>query len=237
VTCCSRGVGFEGIGSGRIPRSDSVLETWTEYLEAPEPKVSSRVVDGEASAVKRAGMVEPDVVTDDLDFGFSSSRVGRLSCGIGKGAEAEIKVSKRWMTISSRRFCGGEHSAGAAREMFAQMPTAPLLGGAGSGLVAHRAVCARILRNCAWLASGQTIQLAQSQMGPRDVPARSDSAGRESQELNSAHFENVTAATGDRSRSALNPQLSAINSPSNWSWIPSRSTAARPTTFQGDSTY
>jgi RHS repeat-associated protein len=114
-----------------FPADVTVLEIWTEYLESPEPIIAARVVQREASAVRRAVMVEPDIITHDLDWGIMKQPSGiayvkgseHASNRLGEDQRGrEINVSKRWMTIENRRFIVESIPLGETEAMFAQMP-------------------------------------------------------------------------------------------------------------------
>lgn len=85
-----------------FPAADSVMEIWTEYWVSHEPVITSRLVQREASAVKRAAMLEPDIVTDDLDFGIMKMPSGK---GYLRGGEPTPDPPKRGSNEVKKSTC------------------------------------------------------------------------------------------------------------------------------------
>jgi len=81
------------------------LEIWTEFFEAPTPKVRRRVVSSVDDPTLRAMLAEPDVLEDDLDFGVMKMRMGRAYAKpIGGRSDRTARMPKRWLTLDGRTF-------------------------------------------------------------------------------------------------------------------------------------
>lgn len=78
------------------------LEVWTEFLEAPAPKLTPQLLRRQPDPVLRNTMVEPDVTDERLDF-------GQFQMIEGKAFEAqrdgpwETPVAKSWKIIDNRK--------------------------------------------------------------------------------------------------------------------------------------
>jgi len=98
------------------------LETWTEFIDPPRPRIAERVLAEETDPVRRAAMVEPDLVDAILDFGdllFVEGKAFDLNQDVARdgltparidlvpdgGAEQKsIPVAKRWLEQDGRFF-------------------------------------------------------------------------------------------------------------------------------------
>jgi hypothetical protein len=204
-----------------FPPDVTVLEIWTEYLESPEPRIASRVVQREASAVRRAVMVEPDISTDDLDWGIMKQPSGiaylkndKAVTGSGeKKQRVEINVSKRWMTINNRRFIVESMPLGETEAMFAQMPVKRMsleTLEARTRNIRSEPPSPRMARM-----EGQTIHDQMAGLAPGIEASTSDSA----------------QASLNRQSSALNPRIQLVMDPVTING------SLTNVTFKGDSTY
>lgn len=91
---------------GMDPQSTR-LEVITEFLEGPRPKLSRRVVRGEAHPGRRAAMAEPDSTDDTLDFGTMMMGSGRAFLAQGAVGlvppEDSFPMLKRWEEVEGRQ--------------------------------------------------------------------------------------------------------------------------------------
>lgn len=88
---------------------DCRLEVWTTFDESPKPERHVNVVKGEKDPVRRARMVEPDLVDERIDFGMTQMAWGSA---FFTGEEQEdqqddkklpLTVYKRWMEIDEKQ--------------------------------------------------------------------------------------------------------------------------------------
>ncbi len=111
-------VGFEQdlILSERLPSpaeyqladdpADIVLEVWTEFFDPVEPRRIPAILESEPDPIRRAEMVEPDLIDETLDFGAMMVPLGAafMSEGDVGGEETDrLKVAKNWVTSPEGR--------------------------------------------------------------------------------------------------------------------------------------
>ena len=100
------------------------LEIWTEFFNAPEPTVKSRIVSGERDPNLRASMAEPDLIEDHLDFGIFKMPTGRAYLQTRAGGESQaVDVIKRWMHLEGRTFLVESIPLTSLEPLFAQLPS------------------------------------------------------------------------------------------------------------------
>lgn len=100
------------------------LEVLTEFIDAPEPRVTSKKLREETQANRRARMVEPDLIDESLEFGTVAISLGKafsaaphtekvpppdpnLGRGIKAGPPASSSstpIAKRWQLLEGRQF-------------------------------------------------------------------------------------------------------------------------------------
>lgn len=114
----------ETLAAAGFPLADSVLEIWTEFHEAPEPVIQSRVIHREANPMRRAEMVEPDLITEDLDFGALKLPSGRAYLKGRAESDAEpVNILNRWLRLEGRVFLVESIPLDQSENLFAHLPT------------------------------------------------------------------------------------------------------------------
>lgn len=93
------------------------LEVMTEFLQPPGPAKKINVLKAETDLLKRAKMVEPDLIDETLDFGSALFPVGKAFAAEGQAQPAlnqpalirvpqfsagDVPTGKRWLTIDNR---------------------------------------------------------------------------------------------------------------------------------------
>ncbi|MCW5551780.1 MAG: hypothetical protein KIS67_06370 [Verrucomicrobiae bacterium] len=114
----------ETLAAAGFPLADSVLEIWTEFHEAPEPVIEARVIHREANPVRRTAMVEPDLISEDLDFGALKLPSGRAYLKGRAESDAEpVNILNRWRRLEGRVFLVESIPLDQAENLFAHLPT------------------------------------------------------------------------------------------------------------------
>lgn len=114
----------ETLAAAGFPLADSVLEIWTEFHEAPEPVIESRVIRREANPMRRTAMVEPDLVSEDLDFGALKLPSGRAYLkGREDGQTEPVNILNRWLRLEGRVFLVESIPLDQSENLFAHLPT------------------------------------------------------------------------------------------------------------------
>jgi hypothetical protein len=75
------------------------IQSWTLFVEAPEPVVQSTVLSAETDALARQVMAEPDFIDQTIDFGSASMSRGKaFALGDAPESSESIRVAKEWGT-------------------------------------------------------------------------------------------------------------------------------------------
>jgi uncharacterized delta-60 repeat protein len=80
------------------------IEVWTEFLEAPAPGISTRVIKTETNATRRAAMAEPDQVDQRVELGMMRMEFGSGRAFAEPGPDKSARISKEWKEIDRERF-------------------------------------------------------------------------------------------------------------------------------------
>ena len=101
------------------------LEVFTEFIEAPEAKVTSVVLKQEGDAVARRFMKEPDLVDQRLDFGgmtFGQGQAFPLGAEADAFNDATVQTGKSLENINGRRILIEKVDYPAVREHLGRLP-------------------------------------------------------------------------------------------------------------------
>jgi hypothetical protein len=85
----------------------TVLEVWTEFIQAPPPRSEVSVAIRESDVAGRLRMAHPDILDEQLDFGavHMGSGKGFVLADGGEMPEGEpVPVYKRWRVVQDRQF-------------------------------------------------------------------------------------------------------------------------------------
>lgn len=105
-----------------FPPEVSMLEIWTAWLEAPEPKVEARVVKSTDDPAQRALMVEPDITDESLDFGAIQFGAGVAYLAPEAQPDTSVPVTKRWLKRDGRSYLVESCELSTLQPMFAALP-------------------------------------------------------------------------------------------------------------------
>jgi hypothetical protein len=121
--------------AGFDPDSEDLhLEVWTRFFVDEEPRIKSRVIRAERDTARRAAMVEPDIIEEELFFAGMKMPIGRAYV---QGAENDllrpVRVTKRWLRQGTERYLVESVPLKSLDRLLAHLPAQGNRGGANAG--------------------------------------------------------------------------------------------------------